>query len=106
MDLDSDNEKASTSNRPDLEELDQGQQNKYKNEELPDCWTSAQFDDFSKKYNGLMVQHKKLGCKICADNSFINVKNLHVAKEWKTANVVPYGKTKQDQQKSLRKKNT
>ena len=29
---------------------------------LPDCWSTMQYEDFQKKYDGLIARNKKLGC--------------------------------------------
>lgn len=33
---------------------------------LPDCWSAMQYEDFQKKYDGLISRSKKLGCDHCA----------------------------------------
>ena len=73
---------------------------------LPDCWRMEQYDNFKKKYDGLIVRSKKLGCDHCArfNSESINVKGIHISVEWASCSIVASGRDKTIQQASLRKK--
>ena len=75
---------------------------------LPDCWNDSQYSDFQKKYDGLTVRDKKLGCNFCSSvisqSLSFKKRGIHVSKEWQYFNEQPSGTTKSIQQSSLRKK--
>ena len=75
---------------------------------LPDCWNDSQYSDFQKKYDGLTVRDKKLGCNYCSSvisqSLSFKKRGIQVSKEWQHFNVQPSGTTKSIQQSSLRKK--
>ena len=50
-----------------------------KSDAIPDCWSNEQYDYFRKKYNGLIVRNKKLGCNHCAKLDFLHKKGYHVS---------------------------
>ena len=39
---------------------------------IPDCWSNEQYNYFRKKYDGLIVRNKKLGC-----NHYAKLDSLH-----------------------------
>ena len=41
---------------------------------LPDCWSTMQYENFLKKYDGLIACNKKLGCDHCAKCDSMNIK--------------------------------
>ena len=57
-----------------------------------------------KKYDGLIVWNRKLGCDHCTKVDSLNKKGLHVSVEWKACNITASEKNKAIQQASLRKK--
>ena len=73
---------------------------------LPDCWSMEQFENFKKKYDGLIVRSKKLGCDHCArfHSESINLKGIHISVEWASCSIVASGRDKTIRQASLRKK--
>lgn len=73
---------------------------------LPDCWSMKQYENFKKKYDGLIVHSKKIGCDRCArfHSESINMKGIHVSMEWASCSIVASGRNKTIQQASLRKK--
>ena len=71
---------------------------------LPDCWSTRQYEDFPKKYDGLIVRSKKLDCDHCAKFDSLNIKVIRVSVEWGSCSVEASGKEKTIQQASLRKK--
>ena len=72
--------------------------------DLPDCWSLRQYEEFKKKYDGLIVNDKKLGCEHCAKVHSINIKGIHISVEWSSCNVKASGTDRTIQQASLRKK--
>ena len=46
---------------------------------IPDCWSNEQYDYFRKKYDGLIVRNKKLGCNHCAKLDSLHKKGYHVS---------------------------
>lgn len=74
------------------------------NNNLPDCWKPLQFQDFQKKYDGLLLRNKKLGCNYCSQIDSTKTKGIHVSVEWKSCSIEASGKNKANQQASLRKK--
>ena len=46
---------------------------------IPDCWSNEQYDYFRKKYNGLIVCNKKLGCNHCAKLDSLHKKGYHMS---------------------------
>lgn len=78
--------------------------NEFPESTLPDCWSTKQGDDFKKKYDGLFVHNKKLGCNYCAKFDSTNTKGTHVSAEWKSCSIEASGKDKTVRQASLRKK--
>lgn len=78
--------------------------NEFPESTLPDCWSMKQGDDFKKKYDGLFVHNKKLGCNYCAKFDSTNTKGTHVSAEWKSCSIEASGKDKTIRQASLRKK--
>lgn len=73
---------------------------------LPDCWSMEQYENFKKKYDGLIVHSKKLGCDHCAKfkSESLHRKGIHVSIEWASCSIVGSGRNKTIQQASLRKK--
>ena len=71
---------------------------------IPDCWNNEQYDNFRKKYDGLIVRNKKLGCNHCAKLDSLNMKGYHVSLEWKNCNIAASGRDKVIQQASLPRK--
>ena len=71
---------------------------------ISDCWSNKQYDYFRKKYDGLIVRNKKLGCNHCAKLDFLHKKGYHVSLEWKNCSISASGKDTTVQQASLRKK--
>ncbi|XP_070599993.1 E3 SUMO-protein ligase KIAA1586 homolog [Erythrolamprus reginae] len=71
---------------------------------LPECWTVQQYISFLKKYDGLEVSNKKLGCKYCAKHSDLKMQCVHVSKEWKYFQIQPTGRSREANLSSLRKK--
>ena len=48
---------------------------------LPDCWNTMQYENFLKKYDGLIARNKKLGCDHCAKCDSMNIKGIRVSTE-------------------------
>ena len=73
---------------------------------LPDCWSMEQYENFKKKYDGLIVHDQKLGCGHCArfGSGSLKMKGVHLSAEWARCRVVAAGKDKTIRQASLRKK--
>ena len=71
---------------------------------IPDCWNNEQYDYFRKKYDGLIVRNKKLGCNYCAKLDSLHKKGYHVSLKWKNCSISASGKDTTIQQASLRKK--
>ena len=73
---------------------------------ISDCWSNEQYDYryFRKKYDGLIVRNKKLGCNHCAKLDSLQEKGYHVSLEWKNCSISALGKDTTVQQASLRKK--
>ena len=71
---------------------------------IPDYWSNEQYDYFRKKYDGLIVRNKKLGCNHCAKLDSLHKKRYHVSLEWKNCSISASKKDKTVQQASLRKK--
>lgn len=73
---------------------------------LPDCWSIEQYKNFKKKYNGLIIRSKKLGCDHCAtfDSESINLKGIHISTGRASCRIVASGRGKTTQQASLRNK--
>ena len=43
---------------------------------LPDCWNTMQYENFLKKYDGLIARNKKLGCDHCTKCDSMNIKEI------------------------------
>jgi len=77
---------------------------------LPDCWTVEQYSRCSRTYSWLYVNSGKIGCVLCKHVEQIGPMWQEVgvrpalSDEWVSGTVAPYGKTKDAQQASLRKK--
>ena len=77
---------------------------------LPDCWTVEQYSRYSACYSWLYANNGKLGCVLCKDVEQIGPMWQEVgvrpalSDEWVSGTVGPYGKSKDAQQASLRKK--
>lgn len=78
------------------------------NEIIPDCWTAYQYKEFQRKYDGLVVGDKTIGCshcsKVSSDDISFKAVGVRVSKEWQTSKVFAIGANKVNQQASLRKK--
>ena len=48
---------------------------------LPDCWNTMQYENFLKKYDGLIARYKKLDCDHCAKCDSMNIKEIRVSTE-------------------------
>ena len=48
-----------------------------------------------KKYDGLIVWNRKLGCDHCTKVDSLNKKGLHVSVEWKACNITASEKNKE-----------
>ena len=48
---------------------------------LPDCCNTMQYENFLKKYDGLIARNKKLGCDHCAKCDSMNIKGIRVSTE-------------------------
>ena len=71
---------------------------------LPDCWNTMQYENFQKKYDGLIARNKKLDCDHYAKCDSINIKRIRVSLEWENCSVEASRKTTTIMQTSLRKK--
>ena len=71
---------------------------------LPDCWNIMQYENFLKKYDGLIARNRKLGCDHCAKCESMNIKGIRVSTEWANCRVEGSGKTRTIMQASFRKK--
>ena len=45
---------------------------------LPDFWNTMQYENFFKKYDGLIARNRKLGCDHCAKCDSMNIKGIRV----------------------------
>ena len=63
-----------------------------------------QYENFLKKYDGLIAGNKKLGCDHCSKCDSMNLKVIRVSTEWANWRVEGSGKTTTIMQASLRKK--
>ena len=70
---------------------------------LPDCWNTMQYENFLKKYDGLIARNRKLGCDHCAKCDSMNINGIRVSTEWANCRVEGSGKTRTIMQASLRK---
>ena len=59
---------------------------------LPYCWNTMQYENFQKKYDGLIARNKKLGCDHCAKCDYKNIKGIRVSPEWANCSVEASGK--------------
>ena len=76
---------------------------------LPICWTLAQYEHFQTKYPFIFSSNKALGCHVCREAGSPGALRSGCNKytfsfEWQNGRVNPYGDTKEKQMKSLRKK--
>lgn len=73
----------------------------------PGCWTLEQKNDFTKKYDWLTIECKKLGCSICKKIGTVNIEKksgMRISKEWVNNEVTSNGENRTQQLTSLRKK--
>ena len=71
---------------------------------LPDCWNTMQYENFLKRYDGLIARSKKLGCDHCAECDSMNITGIRVSTKWVNCRVEGSGNTTTIMQASLRKK--
>ena len=62
-----------------------------------------QYENFLKKYHGLIARNKKLGCDHCTECDSMNIR-IRISTEWSNCRVEGSGKTTTIMQVSLRKK--
>ncbi|XP_063810928.1 uncharacterized protein LOC135040731 isoform X2 [Pseudophryne corroboree] len=75
--------------------------------QYPAVWSKEQFDEFKKKHEWLFASRGKLGCTICAEVSNLKIhaaRGINIASLWAECNILPFGKTKETELTSLRKK--
>ncbi|XP_063788503.1 E3 SUMO-protein ligase KIAA1586-like [Pseudophryne corroboree] len=75
--------------------------------QYPAVWSKEQFDEFKKKHEWLFASRGKLGCTICAEVSNLKIhaaRGINIASQWAECNILPFGKTKETELTSLRKK--
>lgn len=70
---------------------------------FPDCWSTEQYQRFTKDNGWLYCSSGKLGCTVCRDVMNCNA-TLKVSEEWVGGNIAPYGHSRAAEQTSLRKK--
>uniref|UniRef100_A0A452HE66 DUF4371 domain-containing protein n=1 Tax=Gopherus agassizii TaxID=38772 RepID=A0A452HE66_9SAUR len=76
-------------------------------ENVPNCWTSEQAQYFLKKYYGLIIEGKKLGCSHCAKTSHLGVlggKSLHISSEQQKCTIKAPGTDKKSSASFFKKK--
>lgn len=61
---------------------------------LPNCWSLQKYSEFKQKHDGLMAKNKGLGCVHCAKIKSLNIKRVHIAKQWVEFTIFPFGKDK------------
>lgn len=73
----------------------------------PECWTFEQKNEFCKKYDWLLVQNQKLGCKVCQKVGSLGVEKktgMKMSKQWTGCDISSFGESRAQQQTALRKK--
>lgn len=77
------------------------------NKQWPDCWSLEQKNEFCKKYSWLIVQNKKLGCKVCSNVGYLGSEKtcgMKMSKQWTQCEITSFGETRAQQLTALRKK--
>jgi hypothetical protein len=73
----------------------------------PDCWSSSQYQYFTKENSWLCATNNRLQCSVCANVKSLNcykTQGISLAPEWIEGTVSFYGDNRSKQQLSLRKK--
>ena len=72
---------------------------------LPHCWNTMQYENFQKKYEGLIARNQKFGFDHCAKCDSLNITGIRVSAEWANCRVEASETTTTIMQAFLRKKN-
>lgn len=76
--------------------------------DIPDCWDLEKKQDFCNKYDWLVVNNKKLGCKTCKKVSGLGPEStsrgMIISQQWVSDSICAAGNNKSEQMLSLRKK--
>lgn len=77
-------------------------------EHIPECWDLEKKLDFCNKYDWLVVENKKLGCRTCKEVGDLGTEStsrgMNISQQWVSVCICATGENKCDQMLSLRKK--